>query len=83
MLRLDRPATPPANGVVRLTGVVRQLTGVVLEQRTGAGAWITVKRLAPSADGSFAVKLRPATTSVYRLSADGLGSPPLTVRVAA
>ncbi len=84
MLRLDRPATPPpASGVVRLTGVVRQLTGVVLEQRTAAGAWIAVKRLVPSADGSFAVKLRPAETTVYRLSADGLGSPPLTVRVAA
>jgi stage II sporulation protein D len=84
MLRLDRPtAPPPASGVVRLTGVVRQLTGVVLEQRVSGGAWVTVKRLAPSADGSFAVKLRPATTSVYRLSADGLGSPPLTVRVAA
>jgi len=44
---------------------------------------VLVKRLAPSADGSFAVKLRPASTTVYRLSADGLGSPPLTVRVAA
>ena len=84
MLRLDRPAAPPpASGVVRLTGIARQLTGVVLEQRTAAGAWVLVKRLAPSADGSFAVKLRPASTTVYRLSADGLGSPPLTVRVAA
>jgi hypothetical protein len=84
MLRLDRPTAPqPPSGVVRLTGVVRQLTGVVLEQRVSGGAWVPVKRLAPSADGSFAVKLRPAATSVYRLSADGLGSPPLTVRVAA
>jgi stage II sporulation protein D len=83
MLRLDRPAAPPASGVVRLTGVVRQLTGVVLEQRNPSGAWVPVKRLVLSPDGSFAVKLRPATTTVYRLSADGLGSPPLTVRVAA
>jgi stage II sporulation protein D len=84
MLRLDRPGPPAsAGGVVRLTGVARQVTGVVLEQRSAAGAWVTVKRLAPSADGSFAVKLRPTATTVYRLSADGLGSPPLTVRVAA
>jgi stage II sporulation protein D len=85
MLRLDRPAVAPAarSSVVRLTGVVRQLTGVVLEQRSAAGAWTTVKRLAPGADGSFAVKLRPTATTVYRLSADGLASPPLTIRVAA
>jgi len=84
MLRLDRPAFPAASGgVVRLTGVVRDLTGVVLEQRSAAGTWVTVKRLVPAADGSFVVKLRPVATTVYRLSADGLGSAPLTVRVAA
>ena len=47
------------------------------------GRGSTVKRLAPAADGTFAVKLRPTVTTVYRLSADGLGGPPLTVRVAA
>ena len=84
MLRLDRPSSPAASsGVVRLTGVVRDLSGVVLEQRSPAGTWVTVRRLAPAADGSFVVKLRPVATTVYRLSADGLGSPPLTVRVAA
>ena len=84
MLRLDRPSTPAApSGVVRLTGVVRDLTGVVLEQRSAPGTWVTVKRLAPAADGSFVVTLRPVTTTVYRLAADGLGGAPLTVRVAA
>ena len=48
-----------------------------------AGSWVTVKRLAPAADGTFAVKLRLAATTVYRLAAAGLGGPPLTVRVAA
>jgi hypothetical protein len=42
-----------------------------------------VKRLSPEADGTFAVKLRPTVTTVYRLSADGLAGPQLTVRVAA
>jgi SpoIID/LytB domain protein len=84
LLRLDRPAaTLASNGVLRLTGVVRDLSDVVLEQQGPSGAWTTVKRLAPTADGTFVVKLRPAGTTVYRLSADGLGGPPLTVRVAA
>ena len=69
--------------MLRLTGVVRDLTDVVLEQQGPSGTWTTVKRLAPAADGTFVVKLRPAGTTVYRLSADGLGGPPLTVRVAA
>ena len=84
VLRLDRPAGKLAsNGVLRLTGVVRDLTDVVLEQQGPSGTWTTVKRLAPAADGTFVVKLRPAGTAAYRLSADGLGGPPLTVRVAA
>jgi SpoIID/LytB domain protein len=84
VLRLDRPAVPRApNGVLRLTGIARDLTDVALERQDQAGAWVTVKRLAPAADGTFAVKLRLEVTTVYRLAADGLGGPPLTVRVAA
>ena len=84
LLRLDRPAAKlAANGVLRLTGIARDLTDVVLEQQGPSGTWTTVKRLAPAPDGTFAIKLRPAATTVYRLSADGLGGPPLTVRVAA
>ena len=84
LLRLDRPAAKlAANGVLRLTGIARDLTDVVLEQQGPSGTWTIVKRLAPAPDGTFAIKLRPAATTVYRLSADGLGGPPLTVRVAA
>ena len=84
VLRLDRPAPlRGASPVLRLTGVARNLADVVLEQRERTGGWVTVRRLAPAADGTFAVKLRPSATTVYRLSADGLGSPPLTVRVVA
>lgn len=84
VLRLDRPEPPRgANPVLRLTGLARDLAGVVLEQRAPSGSWVTVRRLAPAPDGTFSVKLRPRGTAVYRLSADGLGSPPLTVRVAA
>jgi len=47
------------------------------------GTWVTAKRLSPAADGTFAVRLRASGTTVYRLSADGLAGPPLTVRVTA
>ena len=84
VLRLDRPTPPSApGGALRLTGLARALGDVVLEQRDRSGAWVTVKRLLPSASGTFVVTLRPVATTVYRLSADGLGGPPLTVRVAA
>lgn len=84
MLRLDPPARLKGTGpTVLLSGVARDVDGAVLERRTPAGTWVTVKRLAPAADGSFVVKLKPTATTVYRLSADGLGGPSLTVRVAA
>lgn len=83
VLRLDPPAEPKgASPVVQLTGVARQVDDAALERRTPSGTWVTVKRLSPAADGTFAVKLRANGTTVYRLSADGLAGPPLTVRVA-
>ncbi len=82
LLRFDEPVTAKAETpVVRLTGVARNVDDAMLERRTPAGTWVTVKRLAPSTDGIFAVKLRPTGTTVYRLSADGLVGPRLTVRV--
>ena len=84
ILRLDPPAPPKGTSpVFRLTGVARDVDEAALEQRTPEGTWVTVKRLSPAADGTFAVKLRPNGTTVYRLFADGLGGPPLTVRAAA
>ena len=84
VLRLDRPSGPAGpGGLVRLTGLARDLPDVVLEQRGAPGSWIPVKRLAPAANGTFAVELRVAGTAVYRLATGGLAGPPLTVRVAA
>jgi len=84
VLRLDTPEQANgASSAVQLTGVAREVEDAVLERRTPNGTWVTVKRLAPAQDGSFAVRLRPSGTTVYRLSADGLAGPPLTVRVAA
>jgi stage II sporulation protein D len=83
VLRLDRPAAPIAAGPVELTGVARGITGPVLEQRGKSGAWVTVKRLSPAADGAFAIKVKLTGTTVYRLASGALFGPPITVRVAA
>jgi SpoIID/LytB domain protein len=83
VLRLDRPAAPIAAGPVQLTGVARGITGPVLEQRGQSGAWVTVKRLSPAANGAFAIKVKLSGTTVYRLASGALGGPPITVRVAA
>jgi stage II sporulation protein D len=83
VLRLDRPAPLSAGGVLRLTGVARDIADVELEQRGSSGAWVTVKRLAPSANGTFAIKLKITATTVYRLAAGGLAGPSVTVRVTA
>ena len=84
VLRLDAPTLQKGqDSAVRLTGVARDVTGAVLERRMPAGTWATVKRLPASDDGAFAVTVRPTSTTTYRLSADGLAGPPLTVRVAA
>ncbi|HET6683475.1 MAG TPA: SpoIID/LytB domain-containing protein [Gaiella sp.] len=82
-LRLDRPAGAAGPGAVRLTGLARDVSDVVLERRTGAGAWAQVARVAPTADGTFALRVRIAATTSYRLSAEGLAGPAVTVRVAA
>ncbi len=82
-LRLDRPAAAAGRGAVRLTGLARDVADVVLERRTGAGAWAQVARVAPTADGTFALRVRVAATTSYRLSAEGLAGPAVTVRVAA
>jgi len=83
-LRLDPPAERKGTSpVVQLTGVARQVERATLERRMPDGTWVTAKRLSPAADGTFAVRLRASGTTVYRLSADGLAGPPLTVRVTA
>jgi stage II sporulation protein D len=84
ILRLDPPVLPTGTSpALQLTGVARDVDDAVLERRTSAGTWVTVKRLSPAADGTFTIKVKQTVTTVYRLSADGLGGPPLTVRVAA
>jgi stage II sporulation protein D len=84
VLRLDRPAeTVRKAGPVRLTGIARDVADVVLERRTPAGDWVQVARVAPTRDGTFALRVRIAETTAYRLTAGGVAGPTLTLRIAA
>jgi hypothetical protein len=80
MMRLDGPTVTEPNGKVRLTGLARNVEAVVLERRGSGGAWSKVRQVAPADDGTFAVPIRLDATTVFRLTADGLSGPALTVR---
>ena len=83
VLRLDPPALPKGTStVLQLTGVARDVDDAVLERRTRGDLG---RRHAPLARGRRHVRgqAQAERTTVYRLSADGLAGPPLTVRVAA
>jgi stage II sporulation protein D len=67
-MALDRPAGPVAAGTeVPLTGGVRGLKGVVLEQRVLGGEWQTGTAVPVAANGRFALTVNPAQTTEYRL----------------
>lgn len=68
VLALDRPKAPLQYGAqTRLTGHVRGLKGIVLEQRLPGSIWQVGARLAPGSDGSFAASTKPRQTTEYRL----------------
>jgi stage II sporulation protein D len=84
VLRIDRPAdVTPKAGVVRLAGLARDVADVVLERRSETGGWVQVARIASTTDGTFALHVRVATTTAFRLSAGGVAGPALTLRIAA
>jgi hypothetical protein len=84
VLRIDRPAkVTPKGGVVRLTGLARDVADVVLQRRSETGGWAQVARIAPTTDGTFALRVRVATTTSFRLTAGGVAGPALTLRIAA
>lgn len=84
VLRFARPGAPTTPGTtVQLSGIARDVEGAVLEKLGANGAWALSARLAPGPDGTFTVTVRPMRTSTYRLSADGLPGPALTLTVLA
>lgn len=82
VLRFARPGPPSASGApVQVSGIARDVEDVVLEKLGATGTWARSARLAPAADGTFVVTVRPRWTSTYRLSAAGLPGPAVTLTV--
>jgi hypothetical protein len=53
---------------VTLTGLIRGIAGVSLEQRVFGGSWTLVGPVSPAADGSLLLPEAPSTTTDYRLA---------------
>jgi stage II sporulation protein D len=65
---------------VLLTGFVRGVGKVWLDQRVGAGPWTTVKRLRPVANGRFRAEVHPQRATTYRLRTGSGAGAAVTVR---
>ena len=80
VLRLDGPTVTEAQGKAKLSGVARDVDGVVLERRVDADTWVKVNQVKSGDDGSFEVAVRLDETTAFRLRAGELSGPVLTVR---
>jgi SpoIID/LytB domain protein len=80
---VTQPSTVAARVAFRLAGVARDAAGASLERLAPDRTWRpVVRRLHVSAAGPFAVVVRPAHTTTYRLTAAGLSGAVLTIPVA-
>ena len=71
MMSLQQPAPVepvPYGSSVTLTGLIRGIAGVSLEQRVYGGAWTLVGPVTPAADGSVLLPESPQVTTDYRLA---------------
>jgi stage II sporulation protein D len=82
IMRIARPSGPIAAGSpLTVTGVVHDIDDAMLEKLGATGTWLPTARIAPAADGTFAVVVHPKATATYRLMGAGLPGPALTVTV--
>ena len=82
MLALARPDAPLEPGhQLTLTGMVRGLSGVTLEQQPAGQGWAPVGPVKPTAAGGVAVAVKPTATTLYRLAAGTARSTPVRVVV--
>jgi stage II sporulation protein D len=82
VLALPTPAKPLAYGAAgKLTGTARGIAKPVLEQLKGA-TWAPVSQVQPQPNGLFAVTVRPAATTRYRLASGAAHTAATTVGVA-
>jgi stage II sporulation protein D len=75
-----RPVT--YGGSATLSGIVRGVSSVSLEARVGSGPWLPAGPVTPDASGAFAVLVKPAATTRYRLAAGTVRASQSTLGVA-
>jgi hypothetical protein len=80
-LALDEPDRAVFGSSVKLTGFVRGLGRARLQQLTQAG-WVTVRHLRVAADGRFAVTVRAAASTEFRLAYNGAAGDAVGLQVA-
>jgi hypothetical protein len=83
VLSLRPPAPNPAvapGTPVPLSGVVRGVSGVVVEKSSGGAAW---KRLRSVTPGPFRFTVKPEVTTAYRLATRQDAAAPVQIRVEA
>ena len=82
VLALGAPSQPVSFGTAtRLDGTARGVGSVELQQRGPDGRWKTVSTLKPRG-GAVAPKIRPKSSSRFRLAVDDISSSPVAVSVA-
>lgn len=82
LLRVGRPTPSPNPGMpVAVSGVARDVTTPLLEKLGAQGAWLPAVMLKPRPDGTFLATVRPKLTTTYRLVAEDVVGPALTITV--
>jgi hypothetical protein len=71
-----------AGSTVTLTGVVRGVKNVVLQERTPGGAWSELETVTPDpGTGQISVDVAPAATTDYRLATPADAAAYVRIRV--
>ena len=77
------PSAPvPYGAKVSLSGTVRGVAGVTLEQRTAGGPWEPVAPVTPGPNGAFSITAKPSLTTDYRLATPAAAAAYVRMRVA-
>ena len=76
------PSAPvPYGTTIQLTGTIRGVSGVSLEQRTSLADWGAVGAVAPAPDGSLRLTEQPTVTTDYRLATPAAAAAYVRIRV--